>query len=70
VATADFHLGKHCLQFLRFARNSIGGDIVADDERPMLHTWAGFRYRLPAAAASGREAQVCALKIASILAFT
>ena len=36
----------------------------------MLHTWAGFRYGLPAADASGRAAQVCALTIASILFFS
>jgi hypothetical protein len=36
----------------------------------MLHTWVGFRNRRLAADASGRAAQVCALKIASILAFT
>jgi hypothetical protein len=68
--TADFYQGQHCLQFLRFARNSIGADIVAHDERPMLHTWVGVHNRLPAADASGGAAQVCALKIASILAFT
>ena len=70
TATADFYCGQHCLQFLRFARNSIGGDIGAHEGRPMLHTWAGFRYGLPAADASGRAAQVCALTIASILFFS
>jgi hypothetical protein len=33
----------------------------------MLHTWVGFRNRLPAADARGGAPQVCALKIASIL---
>ena len=70
TATADFYCDQHCLQFLRFARNSIGGDIGAHEGRPMLHTWAGFRYGLPAADASGRAAQVCALTIASILFFS
>jgi hypothetical protein len=41
TATADFYCGQHCLQFLRFARNSIGGDIGARVGRPMLHTWPG-----------------------------
>jgi hypothetical protein len=41
MPAADFCCGQHCLQFLRFARNSIGGDIAAHERRPMLHVWVG-----------------------------
>jgi hypothetical protein len=47
AATADSHYGADFLQFLRFARNSLGGDIVARPGRPMLQTWVWFRYLNP-----------------------